>query len=79
MVGPMARPGPAGSGLKFEIVLRAGPGHNGCGPGLIIQFAGRAEPPRTGTEAFATGEETQSDARTIGYDSQCKLKTFTEV
>ena len=28
-----------------------------------------AEPPRTGTEAFATGEGTQSDARTIGYDS----------
>ena len=28
-----------------------------------------AEPPRTGTEAFATGEGTQSDVRTIGYDS----------
>ena len=36
MAGPM--------GLKYEIVLRAGPGHNCCGPGpgLIIQFAGRA-------------------------------------
>ena len=28
-----------------------------------------AEPHRTGTEAFATGEGTQSDVRTIGYDS----------
>ena len=28
-----------------------------------------AEPLRTGAEAFATGEGTQSDARTIGYDS----------
>ena len=28
-----------------------------------------AEPPRTGTEAFATGEGTQCDVRTIGYDS----------
>ena len=41
MVGPMARPGARGLGpglgLKYEIVLRAGPG-----PGLIIQFAGRA-------------------------------------
>ena len=48
MVGPMARPGARGLGpglgLKYEIVLRAGPGHNCCGPGpgLIIQFAGRA-------------------------------------
>ena len=33
MVGPMARP--AGSGLKYEIVLRAG-------PGLDIIVAGRA-------------------------------------
>ena len=47
MVGPMARPGARGLGpglgLKYEIVLRAGPGHNCCGPGpgLIIQFAGR--------------------------------------
>ena len=37
MVGPMARPearrlGP-GMGLTYEIVLRAGPGHNCCGPG----------------------------------------------
>ena len=41
--GPRARGGP-GLGLKYEIVLRAGPGHNCCGPGLglIIQFAGRA-------------------------------------
>ena len=41
MVGPMARPGARGLGpglvLKYEIVLRAGPG-----PSLIIQFAGRA-------------------------------------
>ena len=50
MVGPMARPGARGLGpglgLKYEIVLRAGPGHNCCGPGpgpgLIIQCAGRA-------------------------------------
>ena len=28
-----------------------------------------AEPPRTGTEAFATGEGTQFDVRAIGYDS----------
>ena len=46
MVGPMARPGARGLGpglgLKYEIVLRAGPGHNCCGPGPIIQFAGRA-------------------------------------
>ena len=28
-----------------------------------------AEPLRTGTEAFAAGEGTQYDARTIGYDS----------
>ena len=37
MVGPMARPGARGLGpglgLKYEIVLRAGPGHNCCGPG----------------------------------------------
>ena len=39
MVGPMARPGARrlgpGLGLKYEIVLRAGPGpHNSiCGPG----------------------------------------------
>ena len=46
MVGPMARPGARGlgPGLKYEIVLRAEPGHNFCGPGpgLTIQFAGRA-------------------------------------
>ena len=46
MVGPMAQPGALGPGLglKYEIVLRAGPGHNCCGPGpgLIIQFEGRA-------------------------------------
>ena len=53
MVGPMARArglGP-GLGLKYEIVLRAGPGLDiivaaraepGPSPGLIIQFAGRA-------------------------------------
>ena len=44
--GQWPGPGPAGSGrgLKYEIVLRAGPGHNCRGPGrgLIIQFAGRA-------------------------------------
>ena len=37
MVGPMARPGARGLvpglGLKYEIVLRAGPGYNCCGPG----------------------------------------------
>ena len=37
MVDPMARPGARGLGpglgLKYEIVLRAGPGHNCCGPG----------------------------------------------
>ena len=27
---------------NMTIVLRAGPGHTFCGPGLIIQFAGRA-------------------------------------
>ena len=31
--GQWPGPGPAGSGLKYEIVLRAGPGHNCCGPG----------------------------------------------
>ena len=42
--GQWPGPGPADSSLKYEIVLRAGPGHNCCGPGpgLIIQFAGRA-------------------------------------
>ena len=47
----MARPGARGLrpglSLKYEIVLRAGPGLDimveaGPGPGLIIQFAGRA-------------------------------------
>ena len=51
MVGPMARPGARGLGpglgLKYEIVLWAGPGLDiivagRAGPGLIIQFAGRA-------------------------------------
>ena len=41
MVGPMARPGARGLGpglsLKYEIVLRAGPGQ-----GLIIKCAARA-------------------------------------
>ena len=45
MVGPMARPGARGLGpglgLKYEIVLRAGPGHNCCGPGPgLIMFEG---------------------------------------
>ena len=40
--------GPEPAGLKYEVVLRAGPGHTLCGPGpgLIIQFAGQA---RAGT------------------------------
>ena len=48
VVGPMARPGARGPGpglgVKYEFVLRAGPGHSfhGPGPGLIIQFAARA-------------------------------------
>ena len=51
MVGPMARPEPAGSGpglgLKYDncVASRAVTGHTfwGPGPGLIIQFAGRAQ------------------------------------
>ena len=50
VVGPMARPGARGRGpglgLKYAncVAGRAGPGHTFCGPGpgLIIQFAGRA-------------------------------------
>ena len=53
VIGPIARPGARGLGpglgLKYEIVLRAGPGRAwtyllraGPGPGLIIKFAGRA-------------------------------------
>ncbi len=51
VVGPMAGPEPAGSGRAWAsnmtIVLRAGPGRAWtyflrAGPGLIIQFAGRA-------------------------------------
>ena len=50
VVGPMARHGARGLGpglgLKYEncVAGRAGPGHTFCGPGpgLIIQFAGRA-------------------------------------
>ena len=43
MARPEARGLGPGLGLKYEIVLRAGPGHNCCGPGLglINQFAGR--------------------------------------
>ena len=50
VVGPMARPGARGLGpglgLKYDncVTGRAGPGNTFCwsGPGLIIQFAGRA-------------------------------------
>ena len=53
-------PGPEPAGLgrawasNMPIVLRAGPGHTFCGPGpgLIIQFAGRA---RAGTTAAGPG------------------------
>ena len=44
----MARPGARGLvpglGLKYDncVAGRAGPGHTFCGPGLIIQFAGRS-------------------------------------
>ena len=45
----MAQPAGSGRGLKYEIVLRTGPGLDiivagraGPGPGLIILFAGRA-------------------------------------
>ena len=35
-----------GPGLKWDkcVAGRAGPGHTLCGPGLIIQFAGRSGP-----------------------------------
>ncbi len=51
--GQWPGPGPAGSGLKYETVLRAGPGLDiivagraGPGLGLIIQFVGMV---RTGS------------------------------
>ena len=54
----------------MTIVLRAGPGHTFCGPGpgLIIQFAGRARActiaPGPGPEIiFAAGPEPKFQAR----------------
>ena len=49
-----------GLGLKYEIVLQAGPGHNCCGPGLglIIQFAGRA---RAGSAQLLRGRARASN------------------
>ena len=40
--GQWPGPGPAGSGFKYEIILRAGPGHTCCGPGLALSFNLRA-------------------------------------
>ena len=63
VVGPMARPGTRGLGpglgLKYDkcVAGRVGPGHTFCGPGpgLIIQFAGRARAGSACTTAACPG------------------------